>query len=109
MEFSTLEITMLSLVLTALGGIIVGIVVRYLGANRFVHRRECEEKHSNDCRFNQDMYRKIEEIKQQQAQCQDKTLERNRVLFRMLRGLVIYSEMSDENKEKILNERAGAE
>lgn len=109
MVFSPLEFALLSLFLTVAGGIIVGIVVRYLSANRFVTRRECQERHVNDHRSNNNLHKKIEELQQQQEKFQDGILERNRILFRMLRGLVVYSDISDENKEKILNERGGAD
>lgn len=105
MVFSPLEFGLLSLFLTVTGGIIVGIVVRYLSSNRFMTRRECAEKHANDCRSNQDLHQKIEELQQQQEKFQDGIAERNHILFRMLRGLVVYSDISAENKEKILNER----
>ncbi len=105
MTFSPLEFALLSLVFTVVGGIIVGIVVRYLSANRFMTRAECQEKHANDCRSNKDLHNKIEELKQQQEKFQDAVAERNHILFRMLRGLVVYSDLSAENKEKILNER----
>lgn len=105
MVFSPLEFALLSLICTVMGGVIVGIVVRYLSANRFMTREECDAKHANDCRSNQDLHRKIEELKQQQEKFQDGIAERNHILFRMLRGLVVYSDLSAENKEKILNER----
>jgi hypothetical protein len=102
---STLELAMLSLVFTIVGGVIVGIVVRYLSTNQFMTRRECVERHANDCRSNHDLHRKIEDLQKQQEKFQEGVAERNHILFRMLRGLVVYSDMSAENKEKILNER----
>jgi uncharacterized membrane protein YraQ (UPF0718 family) len=105
MTFSPLEFALLSLVFTVIGGIIVGIVVRYLSANRFMTRVECQEKHANDCRFNQDLHKKIEDLQRQQEKFQEAVAERNHILFRMLRGLVVYSDISAENKERILNER----
>ena len=105
MVFSPLEFALLSLILTAVGGVVVGVLVRYLSTNRFVTRRECAERHANDCRSNTDLHKKIEELQQQQEKFQGGIQERNRILFRMLRGLVVYSDISDENKEKILNER----
>ena len=105
MMFSPLEFALLSLVFTVVGGIIVGIVVRYLSVNRFMTREECDAKHTHDCRSNREIHQKIDEQHRQQVQFQVDVNKKIHTIFRMVRGMVVYSEMSPEKKEKVLNER----
>jgi len=103
--FSPLELTLMSIAFTILGGIIIGVVSRYISSSRYVSKAECEARHKHDCQYNAETSRQIEALKQQQTRVQEKSDEKIHIIFRMVRGLVVYSEISPENKEKILNAR----
>ncbi|WP_024333112.1 hypothetical protein [Desulfotignum balticum] len=107
MQFSTLELTLMSGLFTVLGAIIAGIVIRVLTGSRFVTQSECTARHSGDCRSNEDLIAKIEEMRKGQEKFQESVDAKNSLVFRMLRSMVVYMDIPQEQKERILNERAG--
>ena len=79
--------------------------MRFLAGNKFMTRDECSQRHQTESQANDELSRKITELQQQQTTSQQKTENKLNIMFRMVRGLVVYSEMAAETKEKILNER----
>ena len=106
MQFSVLELALLSCVFTALGAMVAGLIIRMLTGTRLVSQKECAARHASDCRMNNQLLIKIDEIQAGQKEFQESVQEKNSVLFRMLRALVVYMDISQEQKERILNERA---
>ncbi|WP_461210399.1 hypothetical protein [Desulfocurvus sp. DL9XJH121] len=76
---------------TLLGGALVsfitGVSVRLFMGGAFVTRQQCRLNHEQDCRNNGSVQRKLD------------------IQFRMLRALIIHSDLPVEKKEEILNER----
>ena len=106
MQFSVLELALLSCVFTVIGALVAGLLIRMLTGNRFVSQQECAARHANDCLMNNQLMIKIDEIKAGQKEFQESVQDKNSILFRMLRALVVYMDISQEQKERILNERA---
>ena len=90
LTFSPLETLLCSLFFA----IISAIAVRLFLGKKYMTREECAAYHGNDAKIRESVGHKIDNLAQQ-----------NQVIFRMIRGLVIYSEMDAGNKERILNER----
>lgn len=107
MQFSMLELTLISGLFTALGAVIAGIVIRMLTGNRFVTQQECTARHASDCQMSTQLITKIDELKTGQREFQESVAAKNALMFRMLRSMVVYMDISQEQKERILNERAG--
>ena len=107
MQFSVLELALLSCVFTALGAMVAGLIIRMLTGTRFVSQKECAARHANDCKMNNQLMIKIDEIKDNQKKFQESVDTKNKIMFRMLRALVVYMDISQEQKERILNERVG--
>lgn len=74
-----------------LGGSMVSFVtavaVRIFMCRSFVTRQQCRLNHDLECRSNESVQRKLD------------------ILFRMLRAFIINSDLPNEKKEDILNER----
>jgi len=76
---------------TLLGGALVslvtGLAVRLLMGGAFVTRQQCRLNHERERRDSDSVQRKLD------------------VQFRMLRALIVHSDLPAEKKEEILNER----
>lgn len=107
MQFSMLELTLISGLFTALGAVIAGILIRMLTGNRFVTQSECAARHAGDCQMNTQLISKIDELKTSQDKFQEAMAGKNALLFRMLRSMVAHMNLTPEQRERILNERAG--
>jgi len=71
----------------ALVSIITGVTVRLLMGGSFVTRQQCSLNHEQECRNNGSVQHKLD------------------IQFRMLRALILHSDLPTEKKEEILNER----
>lgn len=107
MQFSMLEITLISGMFTALGAVVAGVVIRMLSDKRFVMQSECAARHSGDCKMNTELISKIDGLKTSQDRFQETMAGKNALLFRMLRSMVAHMDLTAEQRERILNERAG--
>jgi len=107
MQFSMLELTLMSAGCTVLGAVVAGIVIRLLTGNRFVTQQECRARHASDCQMRTQLFEKIDELRAGQKQFQESVDAKNSMVFRMLRSMVVYMDIPQEQKERILNERAG--
>jgi uncharacterized membrane protein YraQ (UPF0718 family) len=106
MQFSMLEITLISGLFTALGAVVAGVVIRMLSDKRFVTQSECAARHASDCRMSTQLISKIDELKSSQDKFQEAMAGKNALLFRMLRSMVAHMDLTAEQRERILNERA---
>ena len=106
MQFSMLELTLMSGLFTALGAVIAGIVLRMLTGNRFVTQSECTARHASDCQMSTQLISKIDELRSSQDKFQDTMAGKNALLFRMLRSMVAHMNLTPEQRERILNERS---
>jgi hypothetical protein len=107
MQFSTLELTLMSGLFTVLGAVVAGIVIRVVTGDRFVTKVECTARHAGDCKMNAELISKIDDIKAGQDKFQEAVATKNALLFRMLRSMVAHMDLTAEQRERILNERAG--
>lgn len=110
MQFSVLELALISGLFTTLGAIVAGIVIRILADKKtanLVTQQECTARHANDCRASTQLIAKIDELKTGQKLFQDSVDAKNSLVFRMLRSMVVYMDIPQEQKERILNERSG--
>lgn len=83
MTFTPLE----ALLGGAMVSILSGVTVRLLTGGSFVTKAQCNRNHEQECRTNGSIQRKLD------------------IQFRMLRALIIHSDLPEEKKEQILNER----
>lgn len=90
MEFTTLELTLGGFVLTVIGGLIASRRSRSL--------EDCDAC-QNSCRNH--LQAQIDKIKKDQDSV-DKKFD---LIFRMVRSLVIHSEIPKDEQERILNDR----
>ncbi|MBU1001924.1 MAG: hypothetical protein KKE73_05330 [Proteobacteria bacterium] len=76
---------------TLLGSAIISIItalsVRLVLGGSFVTKVQCRLNHDQECRTNGSIQRKLD------------------IQFRMLRALILHSDLPTEKKEEILNER----
>jgi len=107
MQFSMLEITLISGLFTALGAVVAGVVIRMLSDKRFVTQSECAARHASDCQMSSQLIAKIDEMREGQEKFQASVDAKNSLVFRMLRSMVVYMDIPQEQKERILNERSG--
>jgi uncharacterized membrane protein YraQ (UPF0718 family) len=123
MQLSMLEITLISVLMTALGAIVAGVVLRILSDKRFVTQSECTARHASDkrsvtqsecaarhasdCQMSSQLIAKIDEMREGQEKFQESVDAKNSLVFRMLRSMVVYMDIPQEQKERILNERSG--
>lgn len=107
MQFSALELTLMSGLFMALGSVVTGVIIRVLTGKRFVSQQECSARHANDCYMSTQLIAKIDELKTGQEKFQDSVDAKNSLVFRMLRSMVVYMDIPQEQKERILNERSG--
>lgn len=107
MQFSTLELTLMSGLFTALGAVIAGVVIRMLTGGRWVTQSECQARHASDCQVSTQLISKIDELKVSQDKFQETMAGKNALLFRMLRSMVAHMDLTPEQRERILNERSG--
>jgi hypothetical protein len=107
MQFSTLELTLMSGLFTALGAVIAGVVIRMLTGGRWVTQSECAARHASDCQMSSQLIAKIDELRSGQERFQESVDAKNSMLFRMLRSMVAHMNLSPDQRERILNERSG--
>lgn len=107
MQLSTLEITLISFLCTALGAVVSGVVLRVLSDKRFVTVSECAARHASDCQMSDQLIAKMDELKIGQERFQASVDAKNALMFRMLRSMVVHMDLTPEQKERILNEKAG--
>lgn len=87
MQFTGLE-TILIASLSAAVAIFVALIAF---SSRFMSRTECEARHRNICLPSEDVAKILQDLK---------------LLFRMVRAIVISLPIDNEKKEEILNDRA---
>ncbi|EMS79204.1 hypothetical protein [Desulfotignum phosphitoxidans] len=110
MQFSVLEVALMGGLFTSVGAIVAGIIIRILSDKKeknFVTYPECAARHASDCRMSDQLIAKIDEMKTGQEKFQESVDAKNSLVFRMLRSMVVYMDIPQEQKERILNERAG--
>lgn len=107
MFFSSLELTLMAGLFSALGAIVAGVVIRVMTGASFVTQSECAARHASDCKMNTDLNDKIDEVRTGQEKFQAAMAMKNGHMFRMLRAIVVYMDIPQEQKERILNERSG--
>lgn len=90
LTFSPLETLLISLVFA----IITAVAVRLFLGKKFMTREECAAYHGQDAQIRKSVEKKIDDL-----------AEQNKVVFRMVRGLVVYSNLDSADKERILNDR----
>lgn len=90
MSFSPLETLLIALFF----GILSAIVEHFFLGRKFMTREECAAYHSQDDDIRSDVEGKIDELNR-----------KHNVVFRMVRGLVIYSNINETEKERLLNDR----
>lgn len=73
----------------ALVSFVAAIAVRLFMGGKYVSRHQCEINREMECRNNGSVQRKLD------------------IQFRMLRALILHSDLPMEKKEEILNERGG--
>lgn len=100
MQFTPLE----AILLSSFTAIVSGLAVRFFVGGRFVNKEECRKNHEHESEHNTQICSQIDELKTQQVDFQESTNQKLDVLFRMVRGLVVYSDMDRETKARILNE-----
>nr|WP_321513146.1 hypothetical protein [uncultured Pseudodesulfovibrio sp.] len=89
MILTNLEATLIA----GLIALVAGVVVPVFRGRKFVTEKDCK-KLREGC---------AEECDKRQANDKDAI----RTLYRMVRALVVHSDMSKEDKEKVLNDRGG--
>ena len=106
MEFTALE----TIQFTIIGAIIAGIAVRVFLNSRYISKKECELRLTN-CRTEGIHFtQKIDDLRQELKDYQAGNKKRLDALFRMVRGLIVQSNLSKEKQEQILNQQVtGAE
>lgn len=72
---------------SAMISIITALSVRLVMSGSFVTKVQCRHNHDQECRTNGSIQRKLD------------------IQFRMLRALILHSDLPTEKKEEILNER----
>lgn len=107
MQFSMLELTLMSGLFTVLGAVVAGVVIRVVTGASFVTQTECTARHAGDCKMNTELISKIDGLKTSQDKFQETMAGKNALLFRMLRSMVAHMDLTAEQRERILNERAG--
>lgn len=107
MQFSMLELTLMSGLFTVLGAVVAGVVIRVVTGASFVTQTECAARHASDCKMNTELISKIDGLKTSQDKFQETMAGKNALLFRMLRSMVAHMDLTAEQRERILNERAG--
>lgn len=107
MQFSMLELTLMAGLFSALGAVIAGVVIRVVTGASFVTQTECAARHASDCQMNAQLISKIDGLKASQDRFQDAVAGKNAMLFRMFRAMVSHMDLTPEQRERILNERAG--
>jgi hypothetical protein len=91
-----------------LGAIVAGVVLRVISEKRaqgFVTQTECQARHASDCQMSTQLIAKIDDLRVGQEKFQATLSAKNGHLFRMMRSIVVYMDISQEQKERILNER----
>jgi hypothetical protein len=100
-EFTALE----TIQFTIIGAIIAGIAVRVFLSNKFISKKECELRLTN-CRTEGSHFtQKIDDLRQELKDYQAGNKRRLDALFRMVRGLIVQSNLSKEKQEQILNQQ----
>lgn len=94
MEMTGLEVFLGGTALTALGG--------WLSAIRGVSRGECKQLRDH---IRTDLLREINEDRESVKLHQEKVSRQLNSLFRMVRSLVVHSDISKEEQDRILNDR----
>jgi len=107
MQFSMLELTLMAGLFSALGAVIAGVVIRVVAGASLVTKSECTARHASDCQMNTQLISKIDGLKVSQDKFQETMAGKNALLFRMLRSMVAHMNLTPEQRERILNERAG--
>ena len=99
-----------SVLLTICGGLFMFIVGREYTARsmrrEFVTKCDCENNHKLVSADVQALVRGISDLKETMAQATVASKEDQRMIFRMIRALVSLSDLTPEEKAKILNDRA---
>lgn len=105
MQFSGLETTLVSL----LGSAVTGAVVRVWMGRSFVTKDNCASSKSSCGQIHEVaqemMDSKIKAIKDELATLTAKTGRDQAKIFRMLRALIVYSDIPADQKQQILNEK----
>lgn len=84
MNFSALETALISLVV----GLVFSALTFWVGLTKlFVSRNTCNERHRHDDETDDRIRKKLD------------------ILFTMVRGLIVYSDMAPDKKQEILNAR----
>lgn len=100
-EFTALE----TIQFTIIGAIIAGIAVRVFLSNKFISKKECELRLSH-CRTQGSHFtQKFDDLHQELKDYQAGNKRRLDALFKMVRGLIVQSNMSKEKQEQILNQQ----
>lgn len=100
MTFSPLE----ALLLSTFTAIVGGVVVRMLASRHFVTKEQCRQNHQHENQENVHLLEKLEELQNSVSAYQEDNKKRFNTLFRMVRGLIVHSELDKETRERILNE-----
>lgn len=93
-QFTPLEAVLMGMLISLL----TGVVMRWLTTRSFVTCEDCEARH-------QGVLNSMKELRTQREQDLKDVKETNKTIFRMLRGLIVYSDIPQDKKEEILNDR----
>lgn len=89
MQFTPLE----AMLLSGVGALIGGLVVRLVIGGKYVTRDECHRNHQYENQTNEEIIKKVDNTKRQLN-----------VLFRMIRRFIIHSNLGKDTQERILND-----
>lgn len=92
--FSPLEAVLLGMLISVL----TGVLIRWLTVRSFVSCEDCEQKH----KIIEAGLQTMRDERKEDLKTQKQTMN---IIFRMLRGLIIFSDIPQEKKEEILNDR----
>lgn len=101
MTFTALE----AVLLACFCSIVSGLAIRLLMGGKYMTRDECRVRHATEQQANEGLSRQMQELQRELRQYQQDTSNKLNTVFRMVRGLVVYSDLDGQTKEQILNER----
>jgi hypothetical protein len=90
---------------TVLGAIFAGLAVRLFMSDKLMSKDECSLHRENCTSQSRHFCRKIDDVHAELRDIKGTNKRQFDALFRMVRGIIVHSDMGPDTRERILNEQ----